>query len=76
MDMEKVGFSSCFSYLTKNIVHNDQPNGKSQADDKPNFVAEAIENGLALWSEPGFIQNASLQHLKCKLYDGTEDVYT
>jgi len=30
------------------------------------FLKQAIESALALWSEFGFVQNASIKHLKCK----------
>lgn len=31
------------------------------------FLARTIESCLALWSETGFIQNASKKHLKCNI---------
>jgi hypothetical protein len=42
-------------------------NSKGDGNSNIEFLSQAIECCLALWSETGFIQNASKKHLKCTI---------
>lgn len=47
------------------ISKTQQQNSKGDGNSNIEFLSQAIECCLALWSETGFIQNASKKHLKC-----------
>ena len=57
--------ATLFAELLLKYPKNSNSKDKSLEDDAE-FLKQAIESALVLWSEVGFVQNASVKHLKCK----------
>lgn len=54
-------------HILVNIIANYHPTKPEDGDlGDSEFIKRGIETGLAIWSEAGFVQNASIKHLKCK----------